>query len=461
MNIGFVVDHPKRDLNGAIRVAHAFAQRGASTYLIPLYDQGVDVPLLNLDVLIVNYARPINLDLVRGYVDTGLPVFVLDTEGGILSEEGANSPAGLSRYIAESGYRELLAGYFFWGSLLRDAFIASGAMPINRLHITGCPRFDFASPRWEATLGFPRHGYVLVNANFPLVNPRFASSADEESLGLVKGGWSADYVVQMLADQRQILSAYLDAVYAIAKAFPERDFLIRPHPFENSGIYDKKFADLQNVAVDGAGNVLNVMRHSSCVIHLNCGTAIEAIMLQRVPISMEFLNTPHMANHSTLPSKISLKAVSQEALHAIVADIATAEKTFDFQGKYRAFIHPYFHENDGSAGDRVVEVVLGQLAPRQKPGMFAQVRSSLRSSRLHSRLGQRFQAVLANLLGSAATARLRALRQRKRRDKFISIDMVRLLLEQLAQHDGCPAAKVCQARHPITGLPLSSLRISP
>jgi hypothetical protein len=176
---------------------------------------------------------------------------------------------------------------------------------------------------------------------------------------------------------------------------------------------------------------------------------------------MEFLNTQHMANHSTLPSKISLKAFSQEALHAIVADIATAEKVFDFQGKYGAFIHPYFHENDGSAGDRVVEIVLGQFAPRKKLGMFAQVQSSLRSSRLHSSLGQRFQGVLANLLGSAATASLRALRHRKRRDKFLSIDIVRRLLEQLARHDGSPAAKVCQVRHPITGLPLSSLRISP
>jgi hypothetical protein len=65
MRIGYIVDHPKRDLSGGIMFARALAQRGVETALIPLYEQGHDVPLLGLDGLVVNYARRVNLELVR------------------------------------------------------------------------------------------------------------------------------------------------------------------------------------------------------------------------------------------------------------------------------------------------------------------------------------------------------------------------------------------------------------
>ena len=39
-------------------------------------------------------------------------------------------------------------------------------MKPEQLHLTGCPRFDFAAPRWRALLDGKRRGYLLVNANF-------------------------------------------------------------------------------------------------------------------------------------------------------------------------------------------------------------------------------------------------------------------------------------------------------
>lgn len=461
MKIGYIVDHPKRDLDGAIRVAHAFVKRGVETFLIPLYDQGTDVPLLGLDALIVNYARPINLPLVQGYVAMGIPVFVLDTEGGILSETGANSADGLSTYIHNSEYRELLSGYLFWGSLLRDAFAAADALPTSRLHVTGCPRFDFASPRWDDTLEFPRDGYVLVNANFPLVNPAFARDGDAESTVLVNSGWDPDYVARMLADQRQILRGYLNAIHGAASALPEQAFLVRPHPFENADIYRDKFSDLDNVSVNGRGNVLNVIRHSACVLHLNCGTSIEAVMLRRPPISMEFLNTPHMAGHSTLPSRISETAMSMKQLHAMLADLDATRARFDFDATYREFIRPYFHENDGAAGDRVADAVIKTITANSDHQARRQILWSLRSSRHRSRIGQKIQSALANLLGSAASARLRALHQPKRREKFLDLIATRDVIGKLARHEDTPVAHVSPARHPLSGLPLASLRVRP
>ena len=72
MRIGWVVDHPKRDLAGAVLAAYQLAARGASVVLVPMYEQGVDVPRLGLDTLVVNYARDANLDLMRSFAKAGL-----------------------------------------------------------------------------------------------------------------------------------------------------------------------------------------------------------------------------------------------------------------------------------------------------------------------------------------------------------------------------------------------------
>jgi surface carbohydrate biosynthesis protein len=459
--VGIVVDHPKRDLDGAVRLAHALLNRGAETCLIPLYDQGVDVPLLDLDVLVINYARPVNLALVTGYVAQGVPVFVLDTEGGVLSQEGANSIRGLTDYIAQSDYVRLLRGYFFWGGSLRDAFAEAGILQPGGLHLTGCPRFDVTSQRWRGTLDYPRSGYILVNANFPLVNPAFAKDAGGEAKVLVGSGWDQDYVRRMVADQTGILAGFIDTVKRLAACLPNMRFVVRPHPFESDVIYRSAFAGLDNVTVDGAGNVLNVIRHCACLVHLNCGTSIEAVMLERLPVSMEFLNTEHMANHSTLPSKISMKAGTFEELVAILGDLPSAFRKFDFDGTYRRFIHDFFHDNDGAAGDRVAKALLADPGRSKRLGLQSRIFWSLASSRTESRIWQRFQAAAANILGTRAVAWLRSRVQAARRGKVLDAKAIRRLASSLARHEGLRAPEVFNARHPVTRLPLSSVIVRP
>jgi hypothetical protein len=73
----------------------------------------------------------------------------MDTEGGVLTDKGANSPKALSNYIKSSGFKDFLAGYFFWGHEIYNAFKVNSGMLEKGLHLTGCPRFDWASSRWR------------------------------------------------------------------------------------------------------------------------------------------------------------------------------------------------------------------------------------------------------------------------------------------------------------------------
>lgn len=454
MHLGIIVDHPKRDLPGAVMIARAAADRGMTASLVPLYEQATDVPLLGLDALVVNHARPANFELLQNYARLGIAVFVLDTEGGILAPGALHLS---TRILRDSGCAAILSGYLCWGDRQREAFVADGAMPADRIFATGCPRFDFASARWSELLDFPLSDYVLINANFSLVNSRFTRSAEEEHKAVVDAGWDGDYIQGIVIDQKAILARFLETVRAAALANPDQLFVVRPHPFERESLYAESFANLPNVKIHGAGSVLNALRHARAVLHVNCGTSVEAIMLGRLPVSMEFLNTDRMRRHIPLPSAISLRAGSFEELDRILKDISRAAEAFDFAGTYRTHIHPWFHANDGRASERLVDAV-AQAAPPH-PRNTRSIAMALRGARSNVRFLQALQNFLSNVLGSRLISEARASFRPRRREKLLSQHDVENLLLMIRRHQGCPPFAVARARHPLSGLPLGSLRI--
>lgn len=461
MRIGFIIDHPKRDLPGGIMFARALAERGVETVLIPLYEQGIDVPLLGLDGLVVNFARPVNLDLVHAYADSGIPVWVMDTEGGVLTNDGANSPNSLARYVRKSGFSDILAGYFFWGNVLRDAFVKDSGMSPERLHLTGCPRFDYAAPRWRSLLNSPLPGYILVNANFSLTNPLFAKSPEKEVRTVVAAGWDESYVRELMADQQRIFRGFTETLDHLFALQPNRHFLLRPHPFENAAFYRDRYGRYENVTVDGAGSVLNVIRNSQAIVHLNCGTAIEAVLLNILPLSMEFLNTKFMRHHAPLPSSVSMPVESFDALAQALDTLPETSAKFPFKDRHQMFIEPWFHLNDGCAADRMAEVVLAHVKQKPSSRDCVSVKRSIMSSRQNANTLQRLQAVMANVLGSRRMAVLRSHLQQNRREKLLDLPMIRQQALAASHLEVKTSLKIKWAPHPWTGCALASVLVTP
>jgi len=458
VRIGWVVDHPKRDLAGSVLAAYQLASRGASVALIPMYEQGVDVPRLGLNALVANYARAANLDLMHAFAKAGLALYVLDTEGGILADKGGNSPPALAAQIRDMGYSTILSGYFLWGSRLHEAFKAGGTLKPEQLHLTGCPRFDFAAPRWRSLLDGERRGYLLVNANFPLVNSRFTSRPDDEREAMIRFGFTAPYIDRLLTDLKQVFANYLVEIGRLAAARPDRQILVRPHPFEREEVYRAALGQHANVVVDGTGSVLDMIQNAAAVIHLNCGTAIEAVLLGKLPIQLEYLNTPATAGHALLPARASRRTMSFEELLAVVDDVDAETRKFDFAGIHAAEIHPFFHHNDGRAAERVADALVG-VNDRRAP--FVSLSSVLRGTRPNPSLGQIAKGAASLLFGSAVTERLRTRFNPARREKRIEPSDVRRVLERVAAHDKSDPSlfSVERARCAKTGLPLASITI--
>jgi surface carbohydrate biosynthesis protein len=460
VRVGLILDNPRRDLRGTLLVAHQLLRRGHEVSVIPMYLQGTDVPLLGLDGILVNFVRSKNLELLRAYKAMGLRVFVLDTEGGNLSLDGANAPAQWGRRLREDGVGEVVDHYFLWGRALHEAFCAESGLPASRLHVTGCPRYDVCHPRWQPLIRSSGAPYVLVNTNFPAINPVFNKTRQEESRAYVEAGWDAAYVEAFFSELAALFERYLSVLRELFRDNAQQRFLVRPHPFENEAAYRERLSDLGNVVVDSRGDVFDALGNASCLIHLNCTTAVEACLMGRASISLEFLNTDLLKRHWPLPSTVSHCARDVQEVHDLIRSperLAGAGASAEVMAR----IEPWFHTADGEAGARVaalIDRVLREDGPRDRPYSIGR---SLRSSRERPRPAQVLQGALGNLLGSRRVGRLRGLQDESRRRKEVPLDTVRTGLREIGQCNGGEGAEVAYARHPWTRQPLATIQVTP
>ena len=460
MRVAIIVDSPKRDFDGALLTAYQLARRGAEAFLVPMYQQGYDLPWLCPDGVIVNYARENNRELLAAYRSLGICVMVMDTEGGVLSDAGLDAPLNWARTMRGGGLGPYVDRYFFWGSRLYEAFRVESGMPAEALHVTGCPRFDFCAPPWRRLLEFPARDYVLVNTNFSAINPAFTRSTQTERAIFRQIGWAEPYVERLFADLEGVFPRYLETLERLTARLPAIRFRIRPHPFEDAAIYERRFGQLPNVAVDGSGSVLPAIANAACVLHLNCGTAVESLMLGTPAVSMEFLNTDTMRSHAPLPSRVSTAAGSFRDLEDLVSSAGALRERH--AGRHaelcEQFLHPWFHRIDGRAAERVAEQAICALAGRGQPRRSA--RASLFGSRSAS-TARLLSGVACNALGSDRASRLAGLGVPQRRAKALAVEAAQSGIARLRALDGAgPGLSVARARHPVSRLAMASIRVA-
>src|SRR5438105_6959540 len=431
MRIGIVVDHPKRDLAGCVRIAYELARRGHEGILLPHYEQGIEGPLLGLDAVLLNNARPHYRALARGYRDNGTAVFVLDTEGGVLGEKGFNAPHRIAQRFRESGMGDLVDGYLFWGEALWRAFAEHSGLPAEKLAITGCPRYDICHPTWRKTLGYPRSDFFLINTNFNAVNPLLASGKDADRQPLRSQGVTDAEIESRHQAARGVFDRMVPAMLDLVKRKPLEQFVLRPHPFEGVDYYRKAFAGCPNMTVDDAGDVMAVLGAAKAVLHVNCGTSVEATFLGVLPIAVEYANNDAARGLNPLPARISYAVHSPRELDDTLDRIKDVSRSHPFSEKYRGYIYPWFYKNDGQAGGRVAEAMLKWLATR-KAAPRKSLGLSLMSGQKPPRLPQVVQGTLSQVLGSRATRAIREMLDPGRRHKRFDSAQVQALLENMA-----------------------------
>jgi surface carbohydrate biosynthesis protein len=425
-HVCLIVDNPLRDLEGLVLLGRELASRGAKVTLVPMYEQGFDVPALRPDLVLVNYTRPNNADLIKSYKRAGILVGVLDTEG-----IGGKNADQFAQMVKSAGCTDLVDLYCVWGHAQHDAFVRHGTVAPDLLHATGCPRYDFCASPWRAALPKPAvaPGYVLINTNFPTVNPRFSSSSTHEEASMVQAGFSREFARQFIADAGQAYRAVLDTSIELARHFSGIQFVLRPHPFENIGSYDR-FAELPNAQVIQDGTSIEWINGARLLIHQNCSTAIEAAMLNVEALSMEWFNTAALRLEAA--TSVSRSAASAADLIDLVQQALdqrlppAAEQVGEAR---RQIIRDLYTAVDGASASRVTDAVFAAIAAArsEKRAMPALPRPSFRgvaAENVRRALGYKASSALRRSYGAPEN-------ERRRLGKAFAPDMVNSVLRRI------------------------------
>jgi surface carbohydrate biosynthesis protein len=297
-----------------------------------------------------------------------------------------------------------VARYLVWGDnqlrgLQSHPFFAS-----TRLVSTGNPRTDLLRPELRSFHGDAvedlrrRFGpMILVNSNFGRLNhflshrtltPSAPGDLAHRNLE------DADPPLEIWRLRERVMKAFVALIPQLARAFPDRTIVMRPHPAENHQLWIDAAAGCENVRVIHEGNVVPWLMAADVTIHNGCTTGVESYLLDRPTIAYRPVRDP--ARELMLPNDLSADAPTVDDVIDL-AKSAVAGRWCSKPGA--AALADLAATFDGLSGplasDRVLAVIDEMVAEQESwPSPSAQGRKAAHHQAALRAVSKRFQAVL-------------------------------------------------------------------
>ena len=221
----------------------------------------------------------------------------------------------------------------------------------DKVVVSGHPRFDILKQPFHSlyeqaskALRSRYKRYVLINTNMGFGNNIWGDSFVRKNYGPRLR--ELDKIIEF---DKQKLERYISFVRRLAPVCDAK-IILRPHPEESQVTYSKAFQDLKNVEVVFEGSVIPWILAAEVLIHPDCTTGIESLMLGKRSIS--YL-PDHQDNVSTyLPIKLSHACHDEDEL----IDLILERRYPSYEGTVDPLLNEYFSfENDST--DIVVDRV--------------------------------------------------------------------------------------------------------
>jgi surface carbohydrate biosynthesis protein len=279
---------------------------------------------------------------------------------------GGKSPEEFAKLVAKSGGASLVDIYCVWGEEQYKAIIKQKLVHKENLRLTGCPRYDYCSYPWRNSLPSPNvaSDYVLINTNFPVTNSRFSRNSNDEITTMVNAGFEYDFAKIFVHDAHTAHFGMIELINRLVAIFPEKYFVLRPHPFESSLPYEQAING-KNFEVRQEGTSIEWLNCAKVLIQLNCLTAIEAAAFGVPSLSPAWLNTPSL--NVPLSSNLSINFDSEQSL---IEHLQELKNIYNNSNKI-TFVDDVLL-SDGKASQRVAQTIIDELAMRIKPKIILQ-----------------------------------------------------------------------------------------
>jgi surface carbohydrate biosynthesis protein len=210
--------------------------------------------------------------------------------------------------------------FLAWGERNRALIESAPGYLGTPVHVTGNPRFDLLVRRCrgffepEVAALRDRFGeFILINSNFGRINYFVSRDAVRENADgrLVNLGAGTEPFWRF---RMEVFESFKSALPAIARAFPDRQVVLRPHPAEAHEAWRAAAEGLPNVSIVHEGNVYPWILASAVTIHNGCTTGLEGYLLGHPVLAYQPVTSEEFDRQ--LPNLVSTPVHSQEELIA-------------------------------------------------------------------------------------------------------------------------------------------------
>lgn len=233
----------------------------------------------------------------------------------------------------------------------------------DRILATGYPPFDLLQHRFlllhENRDIVTAHGrdYILINTSFAYANNMMGFERYMKMLSKMQE-WQIfadpEYraIQQAIHDhQLLMLDAVVELVRELSVRFPDRHIVLRPHPGEDKSFYSSRLESLDNVFVMSAHTAREWISTASCVIHHDCTTGMEALLMGRPVIQYR----PHFNEQAVAPIMPSL-GVKTYTPDEVTAAIRAGGMPEEERRRQLDILKPYMANTTTSAAETIARL---------------------------------------------------------------------------------------------------------
>jgi surface carbohydrate biosynthesis protein len=231
---------------------------------------------------------PRNLVRRRALSRNGITIVFLHEEGAVFP--GSDDRQWEARLASDFDPHNLSERDYVctWGRFQEKFYRSFGAPCTHHIRTTGHPRFDLYKPTYRSYFEESVHklrdefgDFILVNSNAAAAQPAlgFDDLFSSRNDYLVEDPSARTRGVSLWAHDTRRLSHVMELCTRLSVEFPDRRIVIRPHPAEDTRLYDAMFGEVNNVVVaPDRGPVNPWLLACTALIHTGCTTGIEAHM---------------------------------------------------------------------------------------------------------------------------------------------------------------------------------------
>lgn len=349
MKISIVIDNPDRDLEALSEVATGLAEKGFEVDLVPMYFAKVHLLTYRPDMVLLNYLRSSNSSLIRLCTELEIRICILDTEGAVWVD------LAIYKDIVLASKTDKVQLYLTWGAEQKTYLESKCSHVSETFSVTGHPRFD----RYIKSANLSSAGNtVLINTNFPAINPKYQGIFAEFVTSQNAGGLTETDARSFYRHSTITFGKFMEVVFQITDQNPSIQFVIRPHPFEDEECYKVFFAGCNNVSVETGGDVLFALQNACCLLHFDCTTAIEAALMGIPAISLEMCDFGQ--RRQFLAREVSTLVHEIGEVDNFIKDIQNTKINIESENKIKK-LRPFFGPLDGKADERVVNEIAAEM----------------------------------------------------------------------------------------------------